>query len=195
MRDPYKTPKIYHVKKVFAVAAAIFTLAWLIGWGIFFCANDAFGQEGSIIVYDSEGNVEKEFKFKYDPQDDPYAFPYTRGVKSKALTPERKEIVDDQPVAPPKGLHFVPQQEVEEDDDQGKRDQVRKRIIGYKSETVGNKQVTKIIRKERSATGKKYISKEVIIDNRFTGLNPRQRYQVNKRVEPSQIYYKRKRVP
>jgi len=117
------------------------------------------GASGEIVVYDDEGNVEHVEKFTYVPDKRPYIPP------RKVITNRTVEPVKRPPA--PTAMKLVTEEEVKEDDDDNSRRQKRRKIkkIEYTKE---NGQLTTIVtRHERTPSGKEYITKEKIVDNRI----------------------------
>jgi len=165
---------------------------------------------GKIIVYDDAGNVEHVEKFTYDSTPSKFPFPY-RSKYRTAMTEEDEVEEEPETPLPPKGLHMIiePEEEyIEEDEDEEyDRDREegkyrdgrdwrgrRKKIIKIRSERVGNRQVTTYTRLESDKSQNLFRTKEVVIDNRFTG-NRRQQWKASQEAPNSKRLYFEKQIP
>lgn len=148
-----------------------------------------YAEEGQITVYNEDGSVAKEYKFRYKKSTYQYVPPQDKTEKDMAP-------------APPSRPRIVSTAVVEEDKEDRnevkvfrRRHGLRKKIKKIESQRVGDHQVTIIHREIKTPTGRRYKQKEIFVD--ASARRGSERAKDRARRNPPQTYHKiiTRRVP
>jgi len=145
---------------------------------ILFATIESKGETGRIIVYNEDGSIDKEVVFEYDPAKEKYVVPEKIIEQEPDIKapkpPSAPRIVEPEPyVNFQEGWKKKPYKEMSKKEQAVWRKmtkyQGRTRVVTkVESRRIGNQQITTIHRREKDKRGRRFKTKETIIDNRYS---------------------------
>lgn len=170
-------------------------------------AEQVFGEQGKIIMYNDDGTVEKVETFGYIPDKRPYRKPTV--ITNKTIEKEP----DTTAPAPPTGGHIVEEPQNFEDGWKKKsyKDMTKKeravwrkmtkrsgrtrKVTKIESYSENGRQVTTIHRNEKDKRGQRWKTKETMYDNRFPARTAQERRKASDEAPQPIRTFEERKVP